>query len=151
MNFNLYDGNWDNTALSVLSKVDKKDDYIAYRCGAYQYVLIQGDVVKDGTNLSIDSGDYTLYDARGHYIVNDYDQYQYYANCTYGYGASCTVDYTDGVVYSSLDGLPRLSDREQGMHVLEGVGLLCASIFVFMIVWSVVKHGVLSLRWSSLR
>lgn len=151
MEFTLYNGNWDSTALSVLSKVDKTKDYIAFRCDQYQYVLLQGDVVRDGTLLHIDSGDYTLYDAHGNYTLNGYNQYTYYANCTFGYGASCTVDYSDGVVYSSVDGLPRLSDTEQCMLVLEGVGLLCASIFVYLIVWSVVKHAVLSLRWSSLR
>lgn len=162
MDFAFYNGNWDNNALSVLSKVSKTDDYIAYRCGAYKYVLLQGDVVKDGTILRVNSADYTLYDARGHYYVNQYGMGDYYANCVYGYGASGSVDYTDGVVYSSIDGLPRLSDTEERMtvletnveenvHVMEGVGLICASILVYLIVWSVVKHAVLSLRWSSLQ
>lgn len=138
---NGYRGSFASQYATLLSGVPIEDEYVAFRCGEYEYVLAQGEVEQSGNELTISDAKCTIYDSRG------------YSSGAVQYSPTVTVK-TDDVrvnpsqcmTYSTIDGFPRLSQAEVTTLNVNAVGLLLASILGVMVVWEIVKAGILGRR-----
>lgn len=129
--YTIYDGSPSNTYITyfrdILSGEDFNSNYVAFRSGQNEYIMLVGELELNGDNVSLKGNgkEYKFYTL---------DSGSYNSNYRYSVKevSSGSVNVGDYIVYSDLGGFPELierGDKYEGLTVLLiTTGLLCIVI-----------------------
>ena len=118
-----YDGTMSNTYVQyfkdILADKNLTDNYVAFRSGQYEYIMVVGDLEKNENTIAlVGSGVMYKFTSSSSY------------NATYSYTYSniddFTLDLTDDIVYTDLGDYPQLIERSAR---LEEITLIILGVF----------------------
>ena len=126
--YNAYDGNLSTTYITIfrdiVGKVSLLDDYVFFRSGQYEYLLVSGD-------LEFSGGSFTGQTVTVYRIVTD----SAYSS-TYSYFQTEEIDFSlspgSGLVYSNLGAYPDLIDRTS-LYSFASLILLLACVCMYLV------------------
>lgn len=116
----------------VVSDLSIFDNYVFWRSGQYQYSLLSGDLLVENGVFTVSGGDLYVVDLvqynSGGWDTGSYNVY------THTSGIDYTFDSLGYLVYSDLDGYPKLEGREVN--------------YAFIVAFVLCVFGFASLVWS---
>lgn len=124
-----YEGTISSTYITyfkdIVSGIGFNENYVAFRSGQYDYVLVVGDLEYSGTTFTLnDTGTIYTFTTSGNY--NSYTSYDVQEISDFSMSPS------DKIIYSDLGQFPQLLERGAKYEMLSAV-LLCIALLGFVV------------------
>ena len=123
--YTVYEGSFSSTYVTyfrdILAKCSYSDDYVAFRSGQYDYIMVVGDIeYKNGRFTSTDTLDLYKFSTNSSYNSNYY--------LTVSTENNFSLDSNDYIVYSNLGYFPSLSERGEILNYATFFAIICLCV-----------------------